>query len=462
MRFSDKFQMALSSLIKRKLRTLLTVMGVMIGVAAIVTMMGLGEGLNRQSMEMIEEFGGMRTINVRQGNAPSDSKTDAQTTQYMLTDQTIEDLKKIDHVQSVDPELSLNVIGKAGRYTFYNYLTGMPLESLKDKRWEMAEGDWPSERDELKIVYGNMIRQDFTDSSGKYPYFESGITPEYDIMNSPVYIIYDAAGYEAYKNQGSSGADASADPSGTAAQGAGDVTEKSPPKKHLVPTAGILAGGDEEWYEYSYGTYCDIEKLKKVLKKEFKNKVIPGQPTRKNGKPYNEFFYTQLDVEVDDSENVAAVQRIIKDMGYDASSNSEWIEQEKQTARSRQAMLGGIGAVSLIVAAIGIANTMMMSIYERTKEIGVMKVLGCALRDIQQLFLVEAGLIGLAGGVTGLLLSVIAGAVINKITDAKTTVIPVWMYPVSIIFAILVSMIAGYAPSKRAMRLSALEAIRSN
>ena len=61
MRFSDKFQMALSSLIKRKLRTLLTVMGVMIGVAAIVTMMGLGEGLNRQSMEMIEEFGGMRT-----------------------------------------------------------------------------------------------------------------------------------------------------------------------------------------------------------------------------------------------------------------------------------------------------------------------------------------------------------------------------------------------------------------
>ena len=165
---------------------------------------------------------------------------------------------------------------------------------------------------------------------------------------------------------------------------------------------------------------------------------------------------------MDDVENVAEVQQAIGDLGYQTSSNSEWIAQAKEQSRSTQALLGGIGAVSLIVAAIGIANTMMMSIYERTKEIGVMKVLGCGLFDIQQLFLIEAGMIGFGGGVTGLSLSLLVCLIINKVTGAVTAVIPFWMYFASIVFAIIVSMLAGFAPSKRAMSLSALEAIRNN
>ncbi len=70
-----------------------------------------------------------------------------------------------------------------------------------------------------------------------------------------------------------------------------------------------------------------------------------------------------------------------------------------------QAVLGGIGAISLLVAAIGITNTMVMSIYERTKEIGVMKVIGASLRDIKRLFLFESALIGLLGGILGIIFS---------------------------------------------------------
>ncbi len=473
MHFSDKFLMAWSSLTKRKLRTMLTIMGVTIGVAAIVTMMALGEGLKQQSLEMIEQFGGLRTITVREGSgkssADANAKTDAQATKFKLSDETIKSIEAIDHVEKADPQLSVSAIAKAGKYTFNAYIVGMKLSTLKSERWEMAEGGWPDENDELEFVYGNMVKQDFMDVAGKYPYYDKGEMPDYDIMNKPIYFIYDVDGYNSYKNKstGSTGQTSNSgtlDKSASSAAGSGSTstTTSKAPKKYLVPTAGILAGGAEDWSEYSYNLYCDMDKLIKVLKKEFKNKAIPGQPTRKNGKPYNQMFYTQIDVEVDDVENISEVQNIIKDMGFDASSNSEWIEQEKQTARSRQAMLGGIGAVSLLVAAIGIANTMMMSIYERTKEIGVMKVLGCGLFDIQQLFLIEAGMIGLGGGITGLLLSIIASFVINKVTAATTAVIPLWMYPVSVIFAILVSMIAGYAPSKRAMSLSALEAIRSN
>ena len=104
-------------------------------------------------------------------------------------------------------------------------------------------------------------------------------------------------------------------------------------------------------------------------------------------------------------------------MGYEASSNAEWIESEQKTMGYVQAVLGGIGAVSLFVAAIGITNTMMMSIYERTKEIGVMKVLGCDLRNIRSLFLLEAGFIGFIGGVIGLALSYTLSAVINKLAS---------------------------------------------
>ena len=205
-----------------------------------------------------------------------------------------------------------------------------------------------------------------------------------------------------------------------------------------------------------------MDALIKTYKKAFKGKAIPGQPVRKNGKPYNELFYSKLNVIVDEIENVADLQKEIGDMGYQTASNSEWIAQQREQSRSQQAMLGGIGAVSLLVAAIGIANTMMMSIYERTKEIGVMKVIGCGLKDIQQLFLIEAGMIGFAGGLTGLALSLLVCFIINRVTGSTTAVIPYWMYGTSIVFAILVSMLAGFAPSRRAMSLSALEAIRSN
>ena len=161
------------------------------------------------------------------------------------------------------------------------------------------------------------------------------------------------------------------------------------------------------------------------------------------------------------------VQKQIADMGYDVYSNAEWLESEQKTMGYVQAILGGIGAVSLLVAAIGIANTMMMSIYERTKEIGVMKVLGCDMRNIQTMFLMEAGFIGLIGGTIGLLISFILSFVINKLASAANeymkgiSYIPLGLVVLALGFAVLVGMLAGYFPSRRAMKLSPLAAIRN-
>ena len=145
--------------------------------------------------------------------------------------------------------------------------------------------------------------------------------------------------------------------------------------------------------------------------------------------------------------------------------------QQKQF-QSIQLVLGCIGAVSLIVAAIGIANTMMMSIYERTKEIGIIKVLGCSLSNIRTLFLAEAAFIGFLGGMAGLVLSygiswalnhfgAVIGEYMTGSANASVSYIPFWLAGLALIFAICVGVVAGFFPALRATRLSPLAAIRN-
>lgn len=296
--------------------------------------------------------------------------------------------------------------------------------------------------------------QNFSNSKGNGGnYWQTGVLPNIDLMKDPIFVVFDMDAYYAAGTPDENG-----------------QTQK-PPKKYLIETCGVEAApGENEWSQYGWQTLCDIEQLEAELKKIFKNKVIPGQPSTKTGKPYKEIFYNQLLVNVDDMNNVVALQKALNDMGYDAYSQAEWVESQQRTMGYIQAVLGGIGAVSLFVAAIGITNTMMMSIYERTKEIGVMKVLGCDLRNIRSLFLMEAGFIGFIGGVIGLILSIILSVAVNKVaagvndymgTTGGISYIPVWLGALSLVFAVMVGMVAGFFPARRAMRLSPLAAIRN-
>ena len=103
-------------------------------------------------------------------------------------------------------------------------------------------------------------------------------------------------------------------------------------------------------------------------------------------------------------------------MGYNTWSMSSMREELEKSSRQIQLLLGGLGAISLFVAAIGITNTMIMSISERTKEIGIMKSLGCYIRDIRALFLMEAGTIGLLGGIAGSIVSLMISWLIDIIS----------------------------------------------
>lgn len=474
MNFLDLLTMSVNNLWRRKLRTFLTVLGVIIGTASIVVMISLGMGMNKANMEQIEKYGGLTTINVYanengssthygSGTAVSDGGVSGsgsgKNEPVRLDDAMIETLKNIPHVSFVSPMLTMSVVAKQGAYICsYLNVVAMEPEAFTQMNIKVGQGSLPRAGDqELKFFYGNTVATNFMNEKTQQYYWETGQVPDVDFMNQPMFVIFDQDAY--WKSQNGNGMNVDEN---------GNATVTQPPKKYMIESCGVMAGGVEDWADNSDSVLCDINLFKTYIRRVFKNKAIPGQPTTSSGKPYKELYYNQAYVKVDNVDNMKDVQKSIQNLGLNASSNAEWIEQMQEQSRNIQLVLGGIGAVSLFVAAIGIANTMMMSIYERTKEIGIIKVLGCALQNIREMFLMEAGFIGFLGGVIGVVLSYIISFIINFVASrqggdyySSISYIPPWLVLVAVGFAVLVGMVAGFFPAVRAMKLSPLAAIRN-
>lgn len=225
------------------------------------------------------------------------------------------------------------------------------------------------------------------------------------------------------------------------------------------------------WGPYSGMVWADLDGLIKWMKKAMPGKALPNQPATADGKPMGkEFIYGEFRVLTKDPEAAEQMLNTLREQQIGASAEVEWIRQAQGQAVMVQAVFGGIGAISLLVAAIGIANTMMMSVYERTKEIGIMKVMGASLGDIRKMFLIESATIGFLGGLVGLLLSLLVSFILNNTLgaamgefagEAKLSVIPLWLVVGSVLFATLIGTLAGMVPAQRAMKLSPLAAIRN-
>lgn len=443
MRFIDLLTMSINNLRRRRLRTFLTVLGVVIGTAAIVVMISLGIGLKEQNRELIESSGSITRIQVSEMFGQSDGRKIPK----HLTDKTVKEFSKIKNVESVYPLLQLQVIMRQGLYEANVQLKGVPKEYLAQipvrKRL-----DGGADKNELRLIYGDEVIKDFSNRKTGKDFFDTHKLPDVDLEKTPMFVIFDTDAY--FNSQG-------------------DSTKKSP-KKYLLKPAGIVDGTRSKNMDYTFSVYADLDLLKAQLKQIFRKKVIPGQPTTKRGKPLPQVVYDTIEVNVDNVKHVKEIQTKLNKLGYQAISNIEWLEQSEKQSGMIQAVLGGIGAVSLFVAAIGIANTMMMSIYERTKEIGVLKVLGCDLGTIRNMFLLESAFIGFTGGLAGVLISYGASYAVNHFLKLEAagigmggniSRIPGWLSLTALAFAMLVGITAGFFPALRAMRLSPLMAIRN-
>jgi putative ABC transport system permease protein len=180
--------------------------------------------------------------------------------------------------------------------------------------------------------------------------------------------------------------------------------------------------------------------------------------------------YTTITVKVADAKDTEAVEKRIKDLNFNAFSIADLLESQKKAFVLLDLLLGLVGSIALTVASLGIVNTMVMSILERTREIGVMKAVGGGDDDVRRIFLIEASLIGVAGGVFGIFLGWGVGRIINVganyylstqgVPASNLFVIPWWLSAGAIAFAVVVSLIAGSFPAMRASRLDPIQALR--
>lgn len=447
--------MSLSNLFKRKVRTLLTVAGVIIGTCAIVVMVSFGIGINESMNTMMEGMGDLTIVQINNYNQTPESTP--------LDDDMIAKIEAIPHVVAVTPVYTLDwnaVTINSGKYAYQGQIYGVNMKSLADFGYMVQEGSLPGDDfEENMILFGwsalynfyntkktsnNMIFAQ-PDATGTIP------DPYVDPMKDELELVINEM-------------------QGNLDEGTSTTTASKKQKPIELKCIGVMG---DDWSRNpppGYAVFMDVSFAKKL--QEQYNKINDVDTTNTKSS------YDNVSVKAESVEYVAEVEEAIQALGFADTYSMESIRKPlEQQMSTIQMILGGLGAISLLVAALGITNTMIMSIYERTREIGVMKVLGCVVGNIRTMFLVEAGTIGFMGGILGLAFSYGISFAINSfaaagnsislggivgvgVTGSNVSIIPVWLAFGALVFATMIGLISGFYPANRAVKISALTAIK--
>jgi ABC-type lipoprotein release transport system permease subunit len=440
MRISDLFVMGLRNLSRRKARTILTVLGVVIGSLSIIIMVSIGYGMENNFESQVMQQGGLTTITVNTYAEVIDENGKwLDNKKQVLDDKLAEQIRAIEHVRAVSPVLQKNASLVSGKYMGWVYFTAMDFKSFDDFDFpELEYGEYPSEEDNSWIIFGSDMPYEFYDPTSRV-YNPKKI----DLLKDKINLKFDEY----------------------------PTAEKK--KAFTLPLKNI-AKMQKTNSEFDYNTYIDIEYFKKIYLKYCN--TLSLEDRKKAIKSINE--YQQIKLNVDNIDNVIEVQEKIQELGFQSYSQMQYLKPLQEASKTLQMVLGSLGFVAMLVSAISIANTMVMSIYERTKEIGIMKVLGCVIKDIRKLFLFEAAMIGLFGGLIGIILGYLASWGINKfgapifgalmsgsymydMASTKFSIIPIYLPLVSLAISITVGLVSGYFPARRATKISAIEAMKT-
>lgn len=459
MKLGDMIKICLQNLLRRKSRTILTVLGVVVGCCAIVTMLSIGIGVQNSQDIMLQGMGDLTLIQVYGNGTKAELDDDA--------------LRKFEMIPNVDVAIGKSRLDSIG-FTIYagenrryelNWaqVIGMNADAMEKFGLELIDGSFP--KSDFEVLAGQKTAYNFIDTErpdgqnqiniwdymytitpeGWYEYNPDAELPDpyFNIVNQKLEMeLYSYSDYE---------------------------------KKYTqeIKVSGVLKEDYNKDYATSEGLIFVTKDLQAIQKLVY--------PTSNQQKvTYNEIYVKATDI-----SKVEDIETEIKELGYSTWSMESIRKPLQEEARQQQMMLGGLGAVSLFVAALGITNTMIMSISERTREIGVMKALGCYLGNIRATFLMEAGFIGLIGGIIGAIISYIISVVINVVSkqadlsmaqnikewfgmivalmapeSSPVSIIPLWLAGFAILFSIIIGLGSGFYPANKAVHISALEAIK--
>lgn len=439
------WHLCLMNMKRRKIRTFLTVLGVMIGVISVVALMSVGLGVKKEMIDSVVDSGSVNQIKVY-------SETGGKHKDRMITDKTIETFSKFSNVSGCYSVYEVPVTMKYGEYEYYGNLVGVPGDELST--WKLINGE-------------NVIK----DSDGKG--FAAG--------SSVGKLFFNPNTYTSFEKKEKKGIGSLTGRRFDTVFGWGDENAKIVKLK----LTGVLADGSADkasdddsdntegevytstYSEKSQTIYCDMDYLKSLLKRVSVDGKLEGQPVDGNGNSYREFIYTAAIVTVDDTNNVDAIVKKFQDMGYQTENAKEYLDTIQKYLKMIQLLLGGIGTIALVVAVIGISNTMTTSVFDRVNEIGILKVLGCDIDELRLLFLAEAAIIGAAGGVLGVGCSYGVKVIIDKCAvsmfhlakGTNISYIPWWLALAGMMGSVVLGVAAGYFPARWATKLRPIDAV---
>ncbi len=455
----DIITMVVRNLFKRITRTILTILGVVIGTLSIVVLVSLGLAMNKTFEDELGKLGDITLITVHNNNYYG--RPQGQNKVPSLDNNAISAFRKIPGVQVATPIVEMQITFASGKYLApYMNVSAMDPEAFEAMGYMPSEGRLLLENDKLNILFGAKAAYNFQEISRSGGGFSWGgmqdesKPPKIKPLESKIKMSYDwrfldqALGYYIAQE--------------------GD----KPIKTMSVKGVGVL---EEKGSSIDYQIFMSLNQLKALVAEQEKWQQEQQQEWGWNGgsKPKTDRGYVRAYVKCYDLKTVKEVNEKIRAMGFFTEIPSQSLDSMENISNSLQVLLSFIGGVSLVVAVLGIANTMITAIYERTREIGIMKVIGASLRDIQWLFLLEAAMIGFLGGAIGVLCSLGVSYVMNtsgiqlfsSISEfsMQTTVslITPELCIIAIILATVMGLVSGYLPARRAMKLSSLTAMRA-
>lgn len=447
MKAGDLGELALRNLREAVLRNSLTTLGVAVGVASLVAMLSLGVGLQQLASRRLSNSGLFDTVVVMQRRNFGVRRASATPVPSQpsppLDDDARQKFEKLPNVIEVYPQVRFPTEIRYDGKPYPTIAAGVPDSSRGNGAYDGIEGRFFSGPHADEAILQIELAKDLTEQP-------SSLIGKY--------LVVRYAEREALPPQADAG-----DSSGADARDASSGGFSIVPREKKLLIVGIIetdpAGG------FGAGRLLIPLELASSLSAAQVNDLRDAVRAT-NGKP----VYGSLTVRAKSPSQVQAIEAAIKDMGFGTFSLLDATRNLRLFFTIFDMLLAIFGSLALAVATLGIINTLVMAILERRREIGIFKALGAADRDVKQLFFVEAGVMGLLGGIFGVAFGWFIGKAVTfgtnvylqrqNLPSAHVFSVPWWLVLGAVLFAVAVSLAAGLYPASRAARLNPVEALR--
>ena len=399
--YKESFLMAWASLIANKMRSILTMLGIIIGVAAVIALVSIGNGVKQDIQNSISSLGS-NLLMVMPGAPRTPGVRPSQGSMKSLKVSDYQAISKLDGVKAASPYTANSYVTIYQSKNWTTTVSGVSSNFQDVNNWTMAEGRFISSKNEenrerVAVVGQTVVKNLF---AGEDP-----VGKEIRVKNIPFRVI----GVLNSKGNGTMGNDQD------------DVI--------FIP------------YTTAMERVEGVDYLRMVY-------VVASDD---NG----------IDRLQSDIENLLRVRHSIKDTNLDdfnIQNMKSIMETMEQTTGTLTLFLGAVAAISLVVGGIGIMNIMLVSVTERTREIGIRKALGATYFVIVTQFLIEAVVISLMGGLIGIALGIGASKLIG-LASGMSTVISVPTIVLSFAFSMAIGLVFGIYPARKAAKLNPIDAL---